>query len=88
MRSIDDPILKRFRSTLDKIYGQRLERVVLYGSRAAMRGRIPTMTLRCFCATCPPASPNYIGWPTSAPPFSKAAVISVGYLWLRYFAFS
>ena len=30
----DDPILKRFRATLDEIYGQRLERVVLYGSRA------------------------------------------------------
>ena len=29
-----DPILKRFRDTLDEIYGQRLERVVLYGSRA------------------------------------------------------
>jgi uncharacterized protein len=31
---IDDPILKRFRATLDKIYGDRLERVVLFGSRA------------------------------------------------------
>jgi predicted nucleotidyltransferase len=30
----DDPILKRFRATLDELYGQRLERVVLYGSRA------------------------------------------------------
>ena len=34
MRPVDDPILKRFRDTLDEIYGQRLERVVLYGSRA------------------------------------------------------
>jgi uncharacterized protein len=33
MRSVD-PILKRFRATLDEIYGQRLERVMLYGSRA------------------------------------------------------
>jgi predicted nucleotidyltransferase len=31
---IDDPILKRFRSALDKLYGERVERVVLYGSRA------------------------------------------------------
>jgi predicted nucleotidyltransferase len=34
MRPVDNPILKRFRDTLDEIYGQRLERVVLYGSRA------------------------------------------------------
>ena len=31
---IDDPILKRFRTALDEMYGDRLERVVLYGSRA------------------------------------------------------
>jgi uncharacterized protein len=30
----DDPVLKRFRSALGKIYGDRLERVVLFGSRA------------------------------------------------------
>jgi uncharacterized protein len=29
-----DPILTRFRTTLDEIYGPRLERVMLYGSRA------------------------------------------------------
>ncbi len=29
-----DPILSRFRAALDEIYGDRLERVVLYGSRA------------------------------------------------------
>jgi hypothetical protein len=29
-----DPILKRFRAALDRIYGDRLERVVLFGSRA------------------------------------------------------
>ena len=32
--TIDDPILKRFRAALDHIYGNRLERVVLFGSRA------------------------------------------------------
>jgi uncharacterized protein len=31
---VNDPILKRYRATLDEIYGQRLERVVLFGSRA------------------------------------------------------
>jgi predicted nucleotidyltransferase len=30
----NDPILKRFRSVLDEVYGARLDRVVLFGSRA------------------------------------------------------
>ena len=29
-----DPILKRFRAALDTLYGDRIERVVAYGSRA------------------------------------------------------
>lgn len=33
MRTSDDPILKRFRAALDEMYGDRLERVVLFGSR-------------------------------------------------------
>ena len=32
--SIDDPILKRLRAALDDLYGDRIERVVLFGSRA------------------------------------------------------
>lgn len=32
--AVNDPILRRFRAALDEIYGQRLERVVLFGSRA------------------------------------------------------
>lgn len=31
---LDDPILKRFRAALDALYGRRIERVVLFGSRA------------------------------------------------------
>jgi predicted nucleotidyltransferase len=31
---LHNPILTRFRATLDQLYGPRLERVVLYGSRA------------------------------------------------------
>jgi len=31
---LNNPILKRFRSALDEMYGDRLERVVLFGSRA------------------------------------------------------
>jgi len=34
MRPANDPILKRFRAALDEIYGERIERVVLFGSRA------------------------------------------------------
>jgi len=30
----NDPILARFRAALDALYGDRLERVVLFGSRA------------------------------------------------------
>lgn len=30
----DDPVLQRFRAALDEIYGNRIERVVLFGSRA------------------------------------------------------
>ena len=29
-----DPILRRFRAALDEVYGDRLERAVLFGSRA------------------------------------------------------
>jgi uncharacterized protein len=32
--AVADPILKRFRTALDELYGDRLERVVLFGSRA------------------------------------------------------
>src|SRR5271169_83380 len=34
VRPAEDPILTRFRAALDKIYGDRIERVVLFGSRA------------------------------------------------------
>ena len=32
--STDDPILKRFKAALQEIYGDQIERIVLYGSRA------------------------------------------------------
>jgi predicted nucleotidyltransferase len=34
MAKTADPILNRFRDALDKVYGDRIERVVLFGSRA------------------------------------------------------
>lgn len=33
-----DPILRRFRTALDRLYGDQIERVVLFGSRA--RGEV------------------------------------------------
>jgi predicted nucleotidyltransferase len=38
-RPADDPILKRFRAALDELYGERIERVVLFGSRARGEAR-------------------------------------------------
>jgi predicted nucleotidyltransferase len=32
--ALDDPVLRRFRAALDRLYGARIERVVLFGSRA------------------------------------------------------
>lgn len=34
MQATDDPVLKRFRAELEKAYGDTLDRVVLFGSRA------------------------------------------------------
>lgn len=34
MAATDDPVLIRFRAALDAAYGDRVERVVLFGSRA------------------------------------------------------
>lgn len=35
----DDPILTRFRAALGRLYGDRIERVVLFGSRARDEAR-------------------------------------------------
>src|SRR3989442_14755313 len=35
----DDPVLKRFRAGLEALYGERIERVVLFGSRARGEAR-------------------------------------------------
>jgi uncharacterized protein len=39
MLAISDPILTRFRAALDETYGDRIERVVLFGSRARGEAR-------------------------------------------------
>jgi predicted nucleotidyltransferase len=33
-RLTDDPVLRRYRAALDALYGDRIERVILFGSRA------------------------------------------------------
>jgi predicted nucleotidyltransferase len=40
MITIVDPILTRFRTALDELYGERIERVVLFGSRARGDARL------------------------------------------------
>ena len=37
--TLADPVLRRFRAALDEIYSERLERVVLFGSRARGEAR-------------------------------------------------
>ena len=32
--SLDDPVIQRFRRAASEVYGSRIERVVLFGSRA------------------------------------------------------
>jgi hypothetical protein len=45
----NDPVLKQFRTALDRTYGDRLERVVLFGSRARGDAHpIRIMTSPCF----------------------------------------
>jgi uncharacterized protein len=34
METTSDPVISKFRSAIEQTYGQRVERVVLYGSRA------------------------------------------------------
>jgi hypothetical protein len=67
-----DPILKRFRAAVTEIYGNRVERVVLFGSRARGDAREDSdydvaVFLRDYA---PGTTTEYTGWPTSAPPFS------------------
>jgi uncharacterized protein len=39
VRPCDDPVLKHLRAALDEMYGERIERVVLFGSRARGEAR-------------------------------------------------
>ncbi len=46
-----DPILTRFRAVLDDLYGSRLERVVLFGSRARGDARPDSDCVAGYCRT-------------------------------------
>ena len=54
--ALDDPILKRFRAALDQIYGERIERVVLYGSRAGADHRSGAHNVGCRLGWLAPVS--------------------------------
>ena len=64
----NDPVLKRFRAALTEIYGERLERTVLYGSPAAIIARIPITIL-------PSSSKTPAIFPTSAHTWPRSARI-------------
>ena len=49
----NDAVLVRFRRARDAMYGDRLDRVVLFGSRAAMRAPIPSTTQAVFLKSLP-----------------------------------
>ena len=65
----DNPVLKRFRATVTEIYGDRVERVVLFGSRARGDAREDSdYDVAVFLRDYAPGTTT--GWPTSAPRFS------------------
>jgi predicted nucleotidyltransferase len=62
--TIDDPILRRFRVALDEIYGSRLERVVLFGSRARGNAREASdYDVAVFIKDIPRSLGNWTGLP-------------------------
>jgi predicted nucleotidyltransferase len=62
-----DPVLARFCRALTETYGDRLERVVLYGSRSRGDARTDSdYDVAVFYAICPTASRSSIGWHASA----------------------
>lgn len=66
--AIDDPILKQFRAALDEIYGARLERVVLFGSRARGDAREDSdYDIAVFIRDLGPLSSELTGLRTSRP---------------------
>ena len=59
----EDAILSRFRSALGKAYGERLERVVLYGSRARGDHRIPITILPSSSKILALSARRFAAWP-------------------------
>jgi hypothetical protein len=66
--SISDPVLMRFRAVLSEMYGDRIDRVVLFApARAATRVGTPATMSLCSCATWMTGTRRWIGLPTLAP---------------------
>ena len=68
LAALDDPVLKRFRAALDELYGDRVERVVLFGSprpRRRTRGfglrrrGVPERSKRPLARTEPPGGSQH-----------------------------
>jgi hypothetical protein len=60
---LSDPILASFRAALDELYGDSLERAVLFGSpHAEMRTKIPTTTWLSFYEILPIAGARLTAW--------------------------
>ncbi len=65
-----DPNLTWFRRAIQELYGTRVERVVLYGARAAIRTPRAITISQCFCETFPAAGKRYGALPISSFRFS------------------
>jgi predicted nucleotidyltransferase len=53
MKPIVHPVLNRFRAMLDKAYGERIERVILFGSRARGEARDSDFDVAVFIRDMP-----------------------------------
>jgi hypothetical protein len=70
-----DPVLTHFRAAMAEIHGDRIERVLLYGSRAATRGRIPITTLPLLLETRAASPTTVPALQASARIFSSAPML-------------
>jgi predicted nucleotidyltransferase len=69
-RPTDDPVLRRFRSALDEIYGDKSGRVVLFGSRAQGDAHDDSdYDVAVFFKSPPINRRNAAGWPIFASGF-------------------
>jgi hypothetical protein len=73
----DDPILTRLRRALDALYGGRIERVVLFGSRVrGDAGEDSDYDIAVFLRDLAIDGRSSTGWPTCDPTSSKMRMSS------------